>query len=86
MKKTFTYLRPPKAFLSVGTYLEFRRENVCAGSVFASIKFSLHSSVDIQQSVVRRFIMWASDHLAMANDLYSCEKEARAYNEVHVLI
>jgi hypothetical protein len=25
--------------------------------------------------------MWASDHLAIANDLYSYEKEARAYNE-----
>jgi hypothetical protein len=43
MNKTFTYLQPPKSFLSVGTYLEFRRENVCAGFVFASIKFSLHS-------------------------------------------
>jgi hypothetical protein len=81
MKKTFTYLRPPEAFSSVGAYLEFRRENVCAGFVFASIKFSLNSSVKIQQPAIQRFMMWASDYRAMTNDLYSYEKEARAYRE-----
>ena len=81
MKKTFTYLRPPERLTSVGAYLEFRRENVCAGFVFASIKFSLSSSVDMQQPVIQRFMMWAADHLSMTNDLYSYEKEARAYRE-----
>jgi len=81
MKKTFTYLRPQESFSSVGAYLEFRHQNVCAGFVFASIKFSLSSSVDIQQPAIQRFMTWASDHLAMTNDLYSYDKEARAYRD-----
>ncbi|KAF2474422.1 terpenoid synthase [Lindgomyces ingoldianus] len=79
MRKTFTYLRPRAPITSIGDYLEFRRENVSAGFVFAGIKFSLASNVDIHQPLLERFMTWAADHLAITNDLYSYAKEMRAF-------
>lgn len=38
MRKAFTNLRPREPITSIGDYLQFRRENVSAGFVFASIQ------------------------------------------------
>ncbi|KAF2655150.1 hypothetical protein K491DRAFT_571619, partial [Lophiostoma macrostomum CBS 122681] len=81
MRKTFSYLRPEATLTSVEEYLRFRRQNVCAGFVFASIKFSIASSVDMHQPHLVQIMTWAADHLSIVNDLYSYAKEARAFND-----
>jgi hypothetical protein len=72
-------INPPETFASLEDYLRFRDGNICAGWTFAAVKFSLASSVDIQQPAIAHFMKLATEHLSIANDLYSYEKEARAY-------
>ncbi|KAF2649884.1 hypothetical protein K491DRAFT_762106 [Lophiostoma macrostomum CBS 122681] len=61
--------------LTLSSYLAFRREQLYSSWVFAAVKFSLASSVNIHQPKIRNFMMWAAEHGALVNDLYSYEKE-----------
>lgn len=72
-------IRPLKTITSLNDYLKFRGGNICAGWTFAAVKFSMASNVDIDQPAITRFMELATEHLSIANDLYSYEKEARAY-------
>lgn len=78
MRKTFSAIRPATPPRTIGEYLKFRHVNICADSVFARVKFSLGSSVDLHSPTISRFLDFARDHLAIVNDLYSYEKEISA--------
>ena len=79
-KHEFTNPSPyDPAVATVKAYLSFRHQNVCAGFVFACVKFSIASSADLTKPSIQKFMTWAADHLSIVNDLYSYEKEARAF-------
>lgn len=60
-------------------YLSFRRQQLCASWVFASVKFGLGSRVDIHQPIIQKFLTRAADHGSLVNDIYSYDKELKAY-------
>jgi len=62
-------------------YLSFRRQHLCASWVFANVKFGLGSKVDIHQPIIQQFLTGAADHGSLVNDIYSYDKEAKAYRD-----
>lgn len=73
-------IKHPEKFTSLDGYLRFRDGNICAGWTFAAVKFSLASSINIKDPAIAHFMKLATEHLSIANDIYSYEKEARAYH------
>jgi len=79
MRTAFTAVHVEQAPRSIGEYLKFRHDNVGAPFVLACVKFSLGSSVNLQQSALNRLHDLAMDHLGLVNDLYSFDKELRDF-------
>ncbi|CAI9628972.1 unnamed protein product [Alternaria burnsii] len=73
-------IKHPEKFTSLDEYLRFRDGNICAGWTFAAVKFSLASSINMKDPAIAHFMKLATEHLSIANDIYSYEKEARAYH------
>ncbi|KAF2870126.1 hypothetical protein BDV95DRAFT_608143 [Massariosphaeria phaeospora] len=63
-------------------WLETRR-NSYTDRVFAYVKFSIGSTVDLAQPDIKIFKEWAADHLTMTSDLYSYRKEKEAWYAEH---
>jgi hypothetical protein len=43
------------------------------------MKFGLGSRVDIHQPIIQHYLTGAADHASLVNDIYSYDKEAKAY-------
>ena len=81
LKKLFDQVPAPTTWKTVTAYLEFRRNHICNGWVFASVKFSMASSVDIAEPRFKKFLDLASEHMAITNDLYSYAKEKQVFKQ-----
>ncbi|KAH7065118.1 isoprenoid synthase domain-containing protein [Macrophomina phaseolina] len=80
---------PPAAeFQTMDEYLQYRNVDAAVPFTLACTKFSIASSVHIEDPKLAKIMRLASDHLSLVNDLASFEKELRAYEEgkVHYLI
>ncbi|KAF5869607.1 putative sesquiterpene cyclase protein [Botrytis fragariae] len=78
---TFPCVHPKGGFHSLEEYLSFRRLNVGVQFVIAAAKFTIKSSVDVQDPRFARYLRLISDHLGIFNDMASYEKESRALKE-----
>ncbi|XP_014561346.1 hypothetical protein COCVIDRAFT_33687 [Bipolaris victoriae FI3] len=79
---------PPATFNSLREYLDYRTIDIAVSYTVACAKFSLNSTVDTTSPRFARFIRLYADHLSIANDLASFEREKRAYvkGKAHYLL
>ncbi|KAM0129343.1 hypothetical protein ACHAP3_007848 [Botrytis cinerea] len=77
----FRCVHPNGEFQSLEEYLSFRRLNVGAQYVIAAAKFTIKSSVDVDDPRFARYLRLIGDHLGIINDMASYEKECRARKE-----
>ncbi|TEY39953.1 hypothetical protein BOTCAL_0446g00010 [Botryotinia calthae] len=77
----FRCVHPNGEFQSLEEYLNFRRLNVGAQFVIAAAKFTIKSSVDVDDPRFARYLRLIGDHLGIINDIASYEKECRARKE-----
>ncbi|PFH57673.1 hypothetical protein XA68_14701 [Ophiocordyceps unilateralis] len=85
MIRFFTRPAPPPRFNSMDEFLLHRHEDAAVPFVLACTKFSLNSSVDLDSSRLARYLRLVGNHIAVANDLSSWEKEKKAYDCGEVL-
>ncbi|KAH9484641.1 Terpene cyclase aneC [Psilocybe cubensis] len=76
---------PTKEFETLREFLDYRIDDAAAQFVFACVKFSLRSSVQMDSPRIEKFMKIASDHVCYANDLGSHDKEKKAYIRGDVL-
>ncbi|EKD18897.1 uncharacterized protein L3040_008118 [Drepanopeziza brunnea f. sp. 'multigermtubi'] len=67
-------------FASLGDFLRYRCIDAGMPFVIACVKFSIRSSVRIQDPKLARIVRLVSDHVTLVNDLASYDKEKRAYD------
>jgi len=60
-------------------------EVVLIRHVLGCTKFSINSSVDLESSRLARYVRLVKDHISVANDLASWEKEKKAFDAGKVL-
>ncbi|KAL6717763.1 hypothetical protein ACLMJK_003848 [Lecanora helva] len=86
---------PPKTFSSVRAYLDYRWVDIANGYTWACCKFSIRSSVTIEDPKFRRILHFIGDHISIVNDIASYEKEKKGVdtsaatsmiNVVHVIM
>ncbi|KAL8823960.1 MAG: hypothetical protein Q9191_005406 [Dirinaria sp. TL-2023a] len=78
LRDAFHHVRPARVFQSVDEYLHFRRINVGAAFMIAAAKFSVESSVCVNDARFQRYLSLIADHGILANDLASYDKELQA--------
>jgi hypothetical protein len=71
--------------LVASAYITHRSDGGFIRYVWASIKFSLRSNVDIASLRIAQFMSLAGDHVCYTNDLGSFDKEKEAYVNGDVL-
>ncbi|KAL8764459.1 MAG: hypothetical protein Q9203_007102 [Teloschistes exilis] len=78
----------PSAFKSVRDYLDYRFEDAACVFVWACAKFSIASSVDLDDPKLQILLRHLGDHLSIVNDLASYDKEKRSHeiDEAETLI
>ncbi|KAJ5172263.1 hypothetical protein N7492_004856 [Penicillium capsulatum] len=85
MIRFFTRPPPPAKYNDMEEFLLYRHEDAALLFVLGCAKFALNSSVDFDSPHISRYLRLIKDHLAVANDLGSWEKEKRAYDTGKVL-
>ncbi|KAH9484643.1 Terpene cyclase aneC [Psilocybe cubensis] len=75
---------PAKTYNTLREYVDYRIVDMAAQYGLAGVKFSLHSSVQIDSPTIKRFIRLSLEHICYSNDLGSYEKEKQAYNQGRV--
>ncbi|KAL9577118.1 MAG: hypothetical protein Q9212_006574 [Teloschistes hypoglaucus] len=84
----------PPTFTSVRDYLDYRFEDAGIVYVYSCAKFSIGSSVDLDNPKLRTLLRHIGDQICFANDIASYAKEKRSYengeaadiiNVVHVI-
>ncbi|RDA92444.1 hypothetical protein CP533_6459 [Ophiocordyceps camponoti-saundersi (nom. inval.)] len=85
MVRFFTRPAPPEKYDSMEDFLLYRIEDAAVPYVLGCTKFSLNSSVDLESSRLARYLRLVKDHVSIANDLGSWDKEKAAYDSGHVL-
>ncbi|KAI9047118.1 hypothetical protein LZ554_009191 [Drepanopeziza brunnea f. sp. 'monogermtubi'] len=80
------HVPPPQTttFASLGDYLNYRRIDAGVPYILACVKFSLRSSVRINDPKLAYILRLVSDHVSLVNDLASYDKEKRAYDSGNV--
>ncbi|KAI4200162.1 MAG: hypothetical protein LQ350_004123 [Teloschistes chrysophthalmus] len=90
----FYHHSPPSAFTCVRDYLDYRYEDIANRFIWAGAKFSLNSSVDLDNYKYKTLLRHLGDHMSIANDIASYAKEKRSFekgdaaamiNVVHVI-
>ncbi|EMR64669.1 putative sesquiterpene cyclase protein [Eutypa lata UCREL1] len=74
------HVPPQTTFASLGDYLSYRCIDAGVPYILACVKFSLRSSVRVEDPKLARIIRLVSDHVSLVNDLASYDKEKRAYD------
>ncbi|RDA87821.1 hypothetical protein CP532_2963 [Ophiocordyceps camponoti-leonardi (nom. inval.)] len=85
MVRFFTRPAPPEKYDSMEEFLLYRHEDAAVPYVLGCTKFSLNSSVHLESPRLARYLRLVKDHVSIANDLGSWEKEKAAYDSGHVL-
>lgn len=101
MVQFFSRPPPPDKYNNMEEFLRYRRQDAAVQSVnylfslihmlnriryvLASTIFSLNSCVDLDSPRLATYIPLLKDHISIANDLASWEKEKEAYDNVKVL-
>lgn len=76
----FSRPEPPKEFKDFDEFINYRIEDAAMPYVFASVKFSLGSSIDIASPKLEKLIRLASIHVPVVNDLASWKKEKHHFD------
>ncbi|KAG9195858.1 hypothetical protein G6011_00979 [Alternaria panax] len=74
------HVPPQMTFENLGDYLSYRRIDAAVPYILACLKFSLGSSVRIEDPKLERFLRLVSDQISLSNDLASYDKEKKAYD------
>ncbi|KAI9044124.1 terpene synthase family protein [Aspergillus affinis] len=69
----------PWKFRSLRDYMEYRYEDFASEFMIAGAKFSIGSRVDHHGPRMKRFTGFLGDQIAACNDIFSYEKERRAF-------
>ncbi|KFZ14995.1 hypothetical protein V502_05825 [Pseudogymnoascus sp. VKM F-4520 (FW-2644)] len=85
MVRFFSRPPPPDKYNNMEEFLQYRRQDAAVQYVLASTIFSLNSCVDLDSPYLATYIRLLKDHICIANDLASWEKEKEAYDNVKVL-
>ncbi|RCI09985.1 hypothetical protein L249_8495 [Ophiocordyceps polyrhachis-furcata BCC 54312] len=85
MIRFFTRPAPPDKYDSMEDFLLYRHEDAAVPYVLGCTKFSLNSSVHLDSPRLARYLRLVKDHVSIANDLGSWEKEKAAYDSGRVL-
>ncbi|KAJ5986379.1 hypothetical protein N7451_010744 [Penicillium sp. IBT 35674x] len=76
---------PPQDYKNLEEFLLYRHEDAAVPYVLGCTKFGLNSTVDLNSPRLKRYIRLLKDHVSIANDLGSWEKEKKAYDLKKVL-
>ncbi|KAL8840005.1 MAG: hypothetical protein Q9170_001489 [Blastenia crenularia] len=75
------HTQPPReGFCSVRDYLDYRYADVAASFAWACAKFAVRSSVDQSRPDLLPLLRLIGDHISIANDIASYEKERRRFD------
>ncbi|OJJ33320.1 hypothetical protein ASPWEDRAFT_30406 [Aspergillus wentii DTO 134E9] len=85
MVQFFTRPPPPKQYKDLEEFLLYRHEDAAVPYVLGCTKFGMNSSVDLNSPRLAKYIRLLKDHVSIANDLGSWEKEKRAFDTGKVL-
>ncbi|XP_044717143.1 putative Aristolochene synthase [Hirsutella rhossiliensis] len=85
MIRFFSRPPPPEKYDCMEDFLLYRHEDAAVPYVLGCTKFSLNSSVDLESPRLAKYIRLLKDHVSVANDLGSWEKEKKAYDTGKVL-
>ncbi|KAJ6050909.1 hypothetical protein N7460_001443 [Penicillium canescens] len=85
MIRFFTRPPPPAKYNDMEEFLLYRHEDAAVPYVLGCTRFALNSSVDLESPRLSRYLRLLKDHVSVANDLGSWEKEKRAYDSGKVL-
>ncbi|KAL8951635.1 MAG: hypothetical protein Q9222_002396 [Ikaeria aurantiellina] len=72
---------PRQGFRSMSEYLDYRWEDVANGFTWSCAKFAIKCSADQDNPQLRRLLRYLGDHISIANDIASYEKEKRAFDK-----
>ncbi|KAJ5216389.1 uncharacterized protein N7498_002796 [Penicillium cinerascens] len=76
---------PPEQYKNLEEFLTYRHEDAAIPHVLGCTKFGLNSSVDLNSPRLARYIRLMKDHISIANDLGSWEKEKKAFESKKVM-
>ncbi|KAF3396683.1 hypothetical protein DPV78_008181 [Talaromyces pinophilus] len=85
MIRFFTRPPPPKKYTSMEEFLLYRHEDAAVPYLLGCTKFCLNSSVNLDSPRLARYIRLVKDHVSVANDLGSWQKEKKAFDIGNVL-
>ncbi|KAK2594899.1 hypothetical protein QQS21_007398 [Conoideocrella luteorostrata] len=85
MIRFFNRPPPPSTYRNIEEFLLYRHEDAAVPYVLGCTKFSLNSSINLESPGLTKYIRLVKDHVSIANDLGSWEKEKAAYDAGHVL-
>ncbi|KAJ6050227.1 hypothetical protein N7444_006943 [Penicillium canescens] len=75
MIRFFTRPPPPAKYNDMEEFLLYRHEDAAVPYVLGCTRFALNSSVDLESPRLSRYLRLLKDHVSVANDLGSWEKE-----------
>ncbi|PYI04101.1 hypothetical protein BO78DRAFT_321184 [Aspergillus sclerotiicarbonarius CBS 121057] len=85
MVRFFSHPPPPENYSNMEEFLSYRNEDAGLPYALCCTKFTLNSSVDLNSPKLSRFLQLIKDHVSVANDVGSWEKEKQAYDKGQVL-
>ncbi|GME27018.1 Terpenoid synthase [Neofusicoccum parvum] len=74
-----SHVPPRSEFKTFDEYMRYRFDDVAAPFLIAGVKFSIGSSVSIEDPKLVRIVQLAGDHISLVNDLASFDKELREF-------
>ncbi|KAJ6009039.1 hypothetical protein N7522_004055 [Penicillium canescens] len=85
MVRFFSRPPPPTQYKDMEEFLLYRHVDAAVPYILGCTKFSLNSSVDLDSPRLARYLRLVKDHVSVANDLGSWEKEKKAFDTGKVL-